>query len=98
MVRSLRRRELPRNRHFALHDSPVGTQARKLHRFLRAIEGDLERSNDVTARIEGGGCLLTMRFAAVRLTRVVSLSAADLQLLAENPKIESILKAAVADS
>jgi hypothetical protein len=85
IVRALRAAELPRNRHFELHASPAARAARRVHRFLRAVERDLRRASEVTV-IEGrdGGVRIELRHASLRLRRTVELDARAHALLLED--------------
>jgi hypothetical protein len=85
LVRSLRAATWPRNRHFDAHATPTGAEARRLHRFLRAVERDVRNADSVKVRRHKGGVVVEMAFGAVRLSRVVTLSAGEVQLLVEDP-------------
>jgi hypothetical protein len=85
LVRSLRAATWPRNRHFDAHATPTGAEARRLHRFLRAVERDVRTADSVKVRRHKGGVVVEMAFGAVRLSRVVTLSAGEVQLLVEDP-------------
>jgi hypothetical protein len=93
LVRSLRDKQLSRNRHFELHATPVGAEARRLHRFLLAIERDLKRASKVHVLQRDGGCVLTLAFSSVRLRRIVALTEAEYALLLEAPEAERRLTA-----
>jgi len=56
LVRSLRDKRFPRNRFFDEHATPSGVAARRLHRFLRAVERDILNADRVVVhqRAEGG--------------------------------------------
>jgi hypothetical protein len=92
LVRSLRAATWPRNRHFEAHATPTGAEARRLHRFLRAIERDLRTADSVRVVPRDGGATVTMTFGAVRLSRVVALSPEELALLVEDPEIAARLQ------
>ena len=92
LVRSLRAATWPRNRHFDAHATPTGAQARRLHRFLRAVERDVRAADSVKVRRHKGGVVVEMAFGAVRLSRVVTLSAEELQLLVEDPDMAARLQ------
>jgi len=92
LVRSLRAATWPRNRHFDAHATPTGAQARRLHRFLRAVERDVRAADSVKVRRREGGVVVEMAFGAVRLSRVVTLSAEELQLLVEDPDMATRLQ------
>src|SRR4029079_19267081 len=75
VVRSIRENRLPRNRHFDAHQGPLGEEARRLHRFLRAVERDLRAASALWVRANpGGGVVVAMQFPPVRLSRVVALT------------------------
>jgi hypothetical protein len=96
LVRSIRENRLPRNRHFEEHEQPVAQEARRLHRFLRAIESDLREATSVEVAPGGaGGVVVTMRFPAVRLSRVVALTREEIALLVEDPQLATVLQLAV---
>ena len=92
LVRSLRAATWPRNRHFDAHATPTGAQARRLHRFLRAVERDVRAADSVKVRRHDSGVVVEMAFGAVRLSRVVTLSAEELQLLVEDPDMATRLQ------
>lgn len=91
LVRSLRAATWPRNRHFDAHATPTGAQARRLHRFLRAVERDVRAADSVRVRRKLGGVVVEMAFGAVRLSRAVQLSDEELALLVEEPDIAARL-------
>jgi hypothetical protein len=91
LVRSLRAATWPRNRHFEAHATPTGAAARRLHRFLRAVERDLRKADSVRVRRKEGGVVVQMAFGAVRLSRAVRLSDEELALLVEDPEIAARL-------
>jgi hypothetical protein len=84
LVRSLRAATWSRNRHFDAHATPTGREARRVHRFLRALEHDLQGAAGVSARRHGAAFVVKMSFPAVRLERVVTLTAEEFALLNEN--------------
>jgi hypothetical protein len=91
LVRSLRAATWPRNRHFEAHATPMGAQARRLHRFLRAVESDVRAADSVRVRRQPGGVVVEMAFGAVRLSRAVQLSDEELALLVEDAEIAARL-------
>lgn len=93
LVRSLRAATWPRNRHFEAHATATGAAARRLHRFLRAVERDLRNADSVRVRRNEGGVVVEMAFGAVRLSRAVQLSQEELELLVEDPEIAARLVA-----
>jgi hypothetical protein len=92
LVRSLRAATWPRNRHFEDHATPKGAEARRLHRFLRAVERDVRAADSVHVVRRDGGVVVTMTFGAVRLSRVVALSPEELELLVEDPAVAARLQ------
>ncbi len=93
LVRSLRDKQWPRNRFFEAHATPSGAEARRLHRFLRAVERDVRGADRVTVRSrDGGGVTLELAFEAVRLTRIVSLTPEEHALLSEDPSLAERLR------
>lgn len=92
LVRSLRAATWPRNRHFEDHATPTGAEARRLHRFLRAVERDVRTADSVRVRRADSGVVVEMTFGAVRLSRVVALSPEELALLVEDPQIAARLQ------
>jgi hypothetical protein len=92
LVRSIRANELPRNRHFDTHATAEGAEARRVHRFLRAIERDVETANVVRVRRHDNGYTVVMEFSAVRLRRVVMLTAQEYALLVENERLQERLR------
>lgn len=88
LVRALRDERLPRNRHFELHRSAAAKKARRLHRFLRAVERDLLRSSKVrVSRREGGGVRIELALETLRVTRVIELEPRAHSLLLEDRSI-----------
>jgi hypothetical protein len=93
LVRSIREKRFPRNRYFDEHATPDGAQARRLCRFLRGIEKDLLAADEVVVE-RVPGWRITMRFPAMRLERVVSLSEDEHAILVEDPCIAEKLRLA----
>jgi hypothetical protein len=91
LVRSIRANRWPRNRHFDEHATPDGVAARRLNRFLRAIERDLLRAARVEVRRDADGFVISMEFPEVRLTRKVALSAEEHALLVEDQRLRPLL-------
>lgn len=92
LVRSLRAATWPRNRHFEAHATPTGAEARRVHRFLRGVERDVRAADAVQARRHDGGTVtVEMRFGAVRLSRVVTLTAEEHALLVEDAQMAARL-------
>jgi hypothetical protein len=92
MVRSLRRNELPRNRHFDAHAGADGAAARRIHRFLRGVERDLRLATRIELTDgEEGQRVLTLELGEVRLRRVVALSPTEFSILAENAENAAFL-------
>jgi pyridoxine 5'-phosphate synthase PdxJ len=88
LVRSLRAATWPRNRHFDAHATPTGAEARRVHRFLRAVERDVRRADTVRVhRTDGGSVKVEMAFGAVRLSRVVMLTPDEHALLVEDAEM-----------
>src|SRR5262249_29360494 len=95
LVRSIRENRLPRNRHFEEHQAPLAAEARRLHRFLRAVERDLRAASSIeVAAGEAGGVVVKMRFPEVRLSRVVSLTPEEHALLVEDARVARLLQPA----
>jgi hypothetical protein len=93
LLRAIRDRRLSRNRNFEEHATKHGAEARRLHRFLLAIERDLMAADTVEVRERDGGVVISMGFASVRLKRVVSLTVEEHALLAEDPRLAERLRA-----
>ena len=92
LVRSLRAATWPRNRHFEAHATPTGAEARKLHRFLRGVERDVRAADSVRVRRAADGAVtIEMAFGAVRLSRVVTLTAEEHALLVEDAQMAARL-------
>jgi hypothetical protein len=91
IVREIRENRLSRNRNFELHAQPIGEEARRLHRFLRAVERDLSAAEQVTVARSDAGWTVTLAFPAVRLTRVVSLTPEEYEILVEDPAVRARL-------
>lgn len=94
IVRSIRASAFSRNRHFDAHATPEGLKARRLHRFLKGIERDLESATAVRVRRQGNQWVVMMELASVRLTRAVTLTREEHALLVENPRLAELLQAA----
>jgi hypothetical protein len=93
IVRSIRENRFSRNQHFEEHLSEASVEARRVHRFLRAIERDLDAASDVRVRRhERGGYTVSMRFPKVRLWREVSLTPEEYALLVEEPRLATLLQ------
>lgn len=92
LVRSLRAAAWPRNRHFEAHATQAGAAARRLHRFLRGVERDLLAAAHVAVRRHDTGLVVELTFPTVRLSRVVSLTHQEHELLAENADIAARLR------
>jgi hypothetical protein len=84
LVRSLRAARWSRNRHFEAHATPTGAEARRVHRFLRALERDLRAADHVAVRRREGAFVVRMSFPAVRAERVVTLRPEEHALLTED--------------
>ena len=97
LVREIRERRFPRNRHFDAYETAVGAEARRVHRFLKGIEKDLLAADEVdvepyNADPKGNrGWRITMRFPAVRLRRVVCLTDDERAILLEDPRVAPLL-------
>jgi hypothetical protein len=94
LVREIRDKRLPRNRFFEAHATPGGAEARRVHRFLRAVEKDLLSADEVEVERAAAGWRVTMRFPSVRLSRVVVLSLDEHAILIEDPRVARLLSAA----
>ena len=94
LVRALRANELPRNRHFELHRTATAKKARRIHRFLRGVERDLRRSNDVRVmRREEGGVRIELALATLHARRVIDLDPHAHSLLLEDTALAQRLAA-----
>jgi hypothetical protein len=91
LVRSIRDKRLPRNRHFDEHATKSGAEARRVHRFLRGVERDLLAAQAVDVVRDGARWRVTMRFPSVRLRRVVSLTLDEHAILVEDPRVAELL-------
>jgi hypothetical protein len=93
LVRSLRDKRFPRNRYFDEHATPSGIAARRLHRFLRAVERDILNADCVVVRARAeGGIAVELSFAAVRFSRRVMLTADEHALIVEDARIAARLQ------
>jgi hypothetical protein len=93
IVRALRRKELPRNRHFELHATREVAAARRVHRFLRGVEHDLRRATEVrVARRPDGTIRLELAHASLRACRTVDLDARAHALLLEDAELAAALR------
>jgi hypothetical protein len=93
LVRDLKENRFPRNRNFDAHTLPVSEEARRLLRFLRGVERDVRAAEVVRVeRADGGSYTVTLAFPAVRLTRVVSLTAGEYGLLVEDEALAARLQ------
>ena len=93
LVRALRASRLPRNRHFEVHASESGRAARRIHRFLRGVERDLRRSQDVrVACHENGSVRIELAMPALQARRTVELDAEAHAVLLEEPDIAAVLR------
>ena len=96
LVRTLRDNRLPRNRFFDEHETPSGLAARRLLRFLRAVERDILKADQVTVRARAeGGIAVELSFAAVRFSRRVMLTADEHALLVEDARLAARLQPAL---
>jgi hypothetical protein len=91
LVRSLRAATRPRNRYFDAHATPTGAAARRVHRFLRAVERDVLAADSVRVRRTDGGVEVTLAFGAVRLSRIVTLTPEEHALLVEDAEMAARL-------
>ncbi len=91
LVREIRDQRLPRNRFFDEHATAGGAEARRLHRFLRAVEKDLLAADQVEVEKEAARWRITMRFPAVRFQRVVHLTRDEHAILVEDPRVARLL-------
>ena len=94
LVRSIRDKTWSRNRHFEAHETPAAAEARRLHRFLRAIARDVLAAAHVEVRREGDRFALSMQFPSVRLHRKVALSVEEHALLIEDARLRELLEPA----
>ena len=93
LVRSLRDKRFPRNRFFDEHATPSGVAARRLHRFLRAVERDILNADRVVVHQRAeGGISVELSFAAVRFSRRVTLTAGEHALLLDDARLAARLQ------
>jgi hypothetical protein len=93
LVREIRENRLSRNRNFDALAGASGVEARRVHRFLRAVERDLAAASEVEVRQTAAGSFsVAMSFPSVRLTRVLSLTEDELRLLSEDPRLAALLQ------
>jgi hypothetical protein len=94
LVREIREKRFPRNRYFDEHATPGGAEARRLHRFLRAVEKDLLEAEAVEVARDTANDIwrVTMRFPSVRLSRVVALSSDEHAILIEDARLRQLLE------
>lgn len=92
IVRSIRDNGFSRNRHFDAHTSKESAEARRVHRFLRAIERDLRAAQQVRVARDESGYSVAMMFPEVRLTRVAALTVEEHALLCEDPRLARLLR------
>jgi hypothetical protein len=97
LVRSIRAARYSRNRNFEAHRSAASVEARRVNRFLRAIERDLLAAERVTITSRGESFVVEMVFPAVRATRRVALSGEAMALLREDPRLADRLDARVSN-
>ena len=93
IVRSIREKRFPRNRFFDEHKTEASVEARRVHRFLRAVERDVLVAREVRVQCKRPGYELSLGFPDVRLTRVVSLTEEEYALLVEEPRVAERLRA-----
>jgi hypothetical protein len=94
IVRALRRKELPRNRHFELHATPAVRAARRMHRFLRGVERELGRATAVRVLpLAGGAVRLELHHETLRARRTIDLDPRAHALLLEPPVDERVAAA-----
>jgi hypothetical protein len=91
LVRSLRAAAWSRNQHFDAHATPTGAEARRLHRFLRALERDVLAAEVVAVRRHHDGFVVKLSFPTVRLQRVVTLTREEHALLVEDAQLAILL-------
>jgi hypothetical protein len=92
LVRDLRAARLPRNRHFEVHATDEARAARRIHRFLRAVERDLRRSSEVrVSRRPDGSVRLELGIPALQARRTIELSANAHAVLLEDTETASVL-------
>src|SRR5687767_14218645 len=95
LVRALRQRSLPRDRHFETHATADARRARQIHRFLQSVERDLRRSTEITSVSRAdGGVRLELAVAALRFRRTVELDARAHAVLLEDDESARRLRAA----
>lgn len=87
LVRSIRARRLPRNRHFDAHDTRQAAEARRWARLFRALERDLAAASSVELLKSEAGYELKLAFPTVRLSRSVFLTDEELALLSDDPAL-----------
>jgi hypothetical protein len=93
IVRSIREKRFSRNRYFDEHKTEASVEARRVHRFLRAVERDVLAAHDVRVQPKPPGYQISLGFPDVKLTRVVSLTEEEYGLLVEEPRVAAKLRA-----
>jgi hypothetical protein len=91
IVREIRAERFPRNRNFEAHARIESVLARRVHRFLRAVERDLLVADEVALARTETGWLLSLGFPAMRLKREVALTDEEHALLVEDPRLAARL-------
>ncbi len=105
LVARMRRGAISRNRDFDIFARAEGeaARARRIHRYLRALEKDLADSrarigNGITLLVErasDGGRRITIEVPEVRMRRTAILSEEEYALLREHPDARALLDSAV---
>ena len=101
----MRRGAISRNRDFDTfaQAEAEAARARRICRYLRALEKDLARSrtrigHGITIHVEraaGGGRRITIEVPEVRMRRIAYLSAEEFALLCEHPDARELLDSAL---
>lgn len=91
IVREIRAERFSRNRNFDAHARIENVLARRVHRFLRAVERDLLTAEQVALARTDKGWLLSLGFPSVRLKREVALTDEEHALLVEDPRLAARL-------
>jgi hypothetical protein len=75
---------LSRNRNFEAHATAEARAARRILRFVRGIETDVLRAEQIVVRPTRDGVALELSMPALKLRRTVELDSGTLAILVEN--------------
>lgn len=99
LVERLRSGVMSRNRHFRFFHRPEGTEALRVHHYLRSVERDLlrySRTGEVRVQISRshrtGPVTLRLEFPRLGARRTCTLSPAEYALLLSNPQVGPLLR------